>query len=140
MKKYYALASVVSLIALPLAACGSSDNSSTSSAATSASSSSTSSGGGTASTVDISTAPEGLAFEQKTVDAKAGDVTIDFDNPQPVPHDVCLEGPDGDIGCTDQISESKSSLTENLQPGDYTFYCSVPGHRDAGMEGTLTVK
>ena len=33
-----------------------------------------------------------------------------------------------------------STVSENLKPGTYTFYCSVDGHEAAGMKGTLTVK
>src|SRR6476619_1979287 len=89
MKKVPTLLSVVSLLALPLAACGSSSDSSTSStaAATGGSSTSSTSSGGTASTVDISAAPDNsLAFEQKAVSAKAGDVTVDFNNPAQISH------------------------------------------------------
>src|SRR6266540_3944415 len=55
-------------------------------------------------------------------------------------HDVCLEGSSGEIGCSDMIAQGAASLSEDLKPGKYTFYCSVDGHRAAGMEGTLTVK
>jgi plastocyanin len=99
-------------------------------------------GGGGASTVDIST-PSGtdLAFDQSDVSAKSGTVTIDFDNKQAVPHDVTVEDSSGEeLGATDLISSSTTTTTVDLQPGSYTFFCSVPGHREAGMEGTLTVK
>ena len=97
---------------------------------------------GAETTVKLAADPSGqLAFEQKSLSAKAGSVTIDFDNSSPVGHDVCVESPAGDeVGCSDIITGSSTSLTEDLQAGKYTFYCSVPGHREAGMEGPLTVK
>jgi len=68
-------------------------------------------------------------------------VTIDFTNPQALPHDVKIESSSGEeIGGTETVAEGSDSATVNLKPGTYTFFCSVPGHREAGMEGTLVVK
>jgi uncharacterized cupredoxin-like copper-binding protein len=44
------------------------------------------------------------------------------------------------VGATRTFRGGSKILTLNLKPGTYKFYCSVPGHRTAGMEGTLTVK
>jgi plastocyanin len=135
---------VAALAVVGLAACGgSSDNNETTAASTPAST--TPAGGGAAgggSTVDIST-PSGsdLAFDQKSVNAKAGNVTIDFDNKQPLQHDVAVADSSGKVlGQTDLVSSGTANATVDLQPGTYTFYCTVPGHREAGMQGTLTVK
>jgi plastocyanin len=97
---------------------------------------------GSASAVDIEANPEGnLEFEEKSATAKAGNVTINFTNSSPVPHDVKIESENGEeLGGTEVISEGNESAKVNLKPGTYTFFCSVPGHRQAGMEGTLTVK
>lgn len=82
-----------------------------------------------------------LAYTTKSATAKAGKTTVEFNNPQPLPHDVSIEDSSGKtIGKTEVISESSATATVDLKPGKYTFYCSVPGHRQAGMEGTLTVK
>ena len=102
-------------------------------------------GGGSAagSTLAIEADPGGgLSFTADSASTKAGNVTIDFKNPQPIEHDVDVEGSGGEeVGGTEVISDSSTSVTlQNLKPGEYTFYCSVPGHREAGMEGTLTVK
>jgi plastocyanin len=98
-----------------------------------------SSGGG--STVSITAAEDGsFAYEESSAEAEAGTVTIEFDNPASLGHDVRIEGDDGDLGGTDVISGDTTSAEVELEAGDYTFYCSVPGHRDGGMEGDLTVE
>ena len=136
---------IAALSVVGLAACGSSSNNSTTAASTPASTSTAPAAGGAkggGSTVNIST-PSGsdLAFDQKSVSAKAGNVTIDFNNAQPLQHDVAVADSSGKVlGQTDLVSSSTATTSVNLTPGTYTFYCTVPGHREAGMEGTLTVK
>lgn len=151
MKKV-AVALLFVLAALALAACGGSDSSSSESTPAETTSESGSEAGagaeaeggtaeGAAATVDFETAASGLAYTAKTAEAEAGEVTIDFTNPQAVPHDVAIEDSSGEvIAQTETIAEGSESATANLKPGTYTFFCTVPGHREAGMEGTLTVK
>jgi uncharacterized cupredoxin-like copper-binding protein/mono/diheme cytochrome c family protein len=89
-------------------------------------------------TVQIPTDPDGqLAYQFKNAEAKAGKVTIESQNDSSVPHDIALKGgPKGEV-----VQGGKTStLTANLKPGKQTFYCSVPGHEQAGMKGTLTIK
>lgn len=82
-----------------------------------------------------------LAFTTDSTTSKAGKVTVEFNNESPVPHDVAIEDSSGEtIGQTETIAEGSDSTTVTLKPGEYKFYCTVPGHRQAGMEGTLTVK
>ena len=133
---------VVVLAALGLAACGGGNDNETTAASTPASTAPAGGGAGGGSTVDISTPSGGtLAFEQKDVTAKAGELTLDFDNKQALQHDVKIEDSSGkELGGTDLVSSGTATATVDLQPGTYTFFCSVPGHREAGMEGTLTVK
>ena len=45
-----------------------------------------------------------------------------------------------DLGASSFITKGNTSVTVNLKPGTYTFFCQAPGHRAAGMVGTLTVK
>jgi len=97
---------------------------------------------GGSSTVTFTADPGGdLAFEEDSTTAEAGDVILELTNESQVPHDVRIEGPDGDdLGGTDEITGGEASSNVQLEPGEYTFYCSVPGHREAGMEGTLTAE
>ena len=81
-----------------------------------------------------------LAFDTDKLDAKSGPVTIAMSNPAQLEHDVSLEGPGVDKEGKTVGKGGTSTVSADLKPGKYTFYCSVPGHRDGGMEGTLTVK
>lgn len=98
-------------------------------------------GGGSAA-LEFEADPGGaLAFTSDTATAKAGKVTVDFKNESGVPHDVAIESEGGEtVGQTEIIPEGSDSTTVTLKPGTYHYYCTVPGHRQAGMEGTLTVK
>jgi plastocyanin len=100
--------------------------------------------GGTAdaATLDFEADPSGaLAYTTDEATAKAGEVTVNFTNSSPVPHDVEIEDSSGEVVAeTEVLSEGSDSTTADLKPGKYTFFCSVPGHRQGGMEGTLTVK
>jgi plastocyanin len=76
-----------------------------------------------------------LKFEPETLDAPAGTVTIVYTNPSAVPHNVALENEQGEVVTDGGTSE----VTAELQPGTYQYFCSVPGHREAGMSGNLNV-
>jgi plastocyanin len=151
MKKLAALL-VLALASVALVACGGSSDSNSStesggeaSGGGAATESTEKTGGGESgggSTVDFEADPGGeLAYTTTEASAKAGKVTIDFNNPQGLTHDVAIEDEKGEtVGQTDLIASEETSTTVNLKPGTYTYYCTVPGHREAGMEGTLTVK
>jgi uncharacterized cupredoxin-like copper-binding protein len=151
MGKLLTLMAMLSATALVAAGCGGgNDNSSgssgnnsnatdTSSSTTTTTSSSAASGGGAASKVALATDPSGaLKFDKTQLSAKAGKVTIDLTNSSQTPHAVAVEGNGVDKdGKT--ITGGSTSLTVDLKPGKYEFYCPVPGHKQAGMKGTLTV-
>lgn len=92
--------------------------------------------------VQVSADPTGeLAFEQDSLRAEAGEVTFEFTNDATLGHDFRVEDADGeDVGGTEVISENQEPVTLDLEPGEYSFYCSVPGHREGGMEGPLAVE
>lgn len=93
------------------------------------------------STLQVAADPSGqLAYRQKSLSAKAGRVDIQFDNRSSTPHDVTIEQDGRRIGATKEITSSKTSAAVQVRPGRYTFYCSVDSHRQAGMQGTLTVR
>jgi plastocyanin len=82
-----------------------------------------------------------LAFDTTKLEAKkAGKVTIDFKNPSSIAHNVAIEKEGKVIAESETLAEGETSASAELEPGTYTFLCTVPGHAEAGMEGTLTVK
>jgi len=141
------LAALVAAFALAAAGCGGDDNSDNGSSGSSKQSSGASgggsggasAGGGGASMISLSAPASGaLKFDKSSINAKAGKVTINFDNPSQVPHAVEVEG-NGVEEETKTVTNGKASVTVDLKKGKYEFYCPVDGHRQAGMEGTLTV-
>jgi plastocyanin len=93
-----------------------------------------------AGTLEIDADPTGqLRFLASSATAKPGKVTIKMQNKSSVPHDIAIKGAVNQVGPI-VSGGGVSSVTATLAPGTYEFYCSVPGHEQAGMKGTLTVK
>ena len=81
--------------------------------------------------------PDGaFSFDQTELTAAAGEVTIELVNESGIPHNVEIEGD----GVSDTITEGSTELMASLEAGEYVFFCNIPGHREGGMEGTLTVE
>ena len=146
------LVALLAVVALVAAGCGGDDDDNNSSSgaqgnttdntqsSTSSSTTSSASGGGAASTVKLTADPGGaLKFNTKQLNAKAGKVTVVMDNPSSTPHAVEIEG-NGVEKETKTLTQGTAKVTVDLKPGKYEFYCPVDGHRQAGMEGTLTVQ
>ncbi|HEY6759518.1 MAG TPA: c-type cytochrome [Baekduia sp.] len=99
-------------------------------------------GGGTATekagVIAIPADPNGqLAFVDAKATGTAGPVTIAMPNRSGVQHDIAIDG----LGKGPIVAKGVSSFKATLEAGKtYTYYCTVPGHRQAGMQGTLTVK
>jgi plastocyanin len=144
--------SIVPLLALAgilaLAGCGSSSSTSSSASTPAATTpattttQSTTTSSAPSGALSLAANPEGqLKYSTTSLAAKAGTVSIDFTNMSPLGHNVTVESSSGSVvGATPTFSGGSKTLKLSLKPGTYKFYCSVPGHRMAGMEGTLTVK
>lgn len=155
-------AAALAVGALALAGCGgsssttSSSSSTPTSAATTATSATTSStpttsstatgaaGGGASASQNLTLAAnaEGqLKFDKTSLTAKAGTVTVAFTNMAPLSHNVTIENSSGQtLAATPSFQGGSKTLKLTLKAGTYKFSCSIPGHRAAGMEGTLTVQ
>jgi plastocyanin len=138
-----------------LAGCGSSSSSTTtgttattgttSAPATTSSSAATSTPApapsGSGQTLSLAANPHGeLKFATSSLTAKAGSVSIAFTNAAPLEHNLTIASSSGAVvGATPTFQGGSKTLMVSLKPGTYKYYCTVPGHRAAGMEGTLTV-
>jgi uncharacterized cupredoxin-like copper-binding protein len=138
------LAVVVPLAAgVLVAGCGGSDNSSstaTSAVKSTAQKAKSNNAAGNSSTLSLSADPSGaLKFNKKVLSTKSGAVTINMKNPSSVPHGIAVEGNGVDKDGQPVTSGGTSTVSVTLKPGKYTFYCPVDSHKQAGMQGTLTV-
>ena len=129
------LATFAAVLVLALAGCGGDDEPSSSEDG-----SSSTPAAGSGETLQLAAPEDGsLKFDKTQLDAKTGTVTIDFDNPSSTPHAVEIEG-NGVDEASDTVTGDKTSVTADLQPGEYKFFCPVGDHAAEGMEGRLTVK
>ena len=148
ISKSFVLIAVVLTIPLTLAACGGDDDDDTTAASDTTTTEDTTTedttsaeatgGGGGGETVDISEVE--FAIDPKEVTTKPGAVTFAIANDGSVPHNLEVEG-----NGIEEVSKTieggqKTDLTVNLEPGEYEMYCAIPGHREQGMEGTVTVQ
>ena len=80
---------------------------------------------------------EDIAFSPKDVSAKAGEITITFQNTGSIEHSLIIEG----LGVKlEKVQPGESaSTTVQAAAGTYEMLCDVPGHKEAGMVGTLTI-
>jgi plastocyanin len=91
-------------------------------------------------TLQLAANPTELKFDKTGLTSKSGKVTIEFENPSAIPHNLTIEKEGEEIAGTKTFPEGEESVSAELAPGTYTFLCTVPGHAEAGMEGTLVVK
>jgi plastocyanin len=90
---------------------------------------------------DLAADPSGsTAFDKTEGTVKAGAVTIHLVNESPLGHNVAVAQGDKELGRSKTITRAETDLKVDLKPGEYDFYCTVTGHRAAGMEGKLTVR
>jgi plastocyanin len=119
-------------LSLAVAACGGDDDDEADEPAAEETTGDTTGGGG-GTTLELAADPGGaLAFDQTELTAPAGEVTIHLTNDAQIPHNVEVEG-NGVEEVSDTITGSDTSLTLTLEPGEYEFYCAIPGHREGGM-------
>jgi plastocyanin len=149
----FTLIALLGALAIPVAGCGGDDNNdnggggssggggSNASTTENAGGGATSGGGGGGQTLKIAADPSGaLKFDKSSLSAKSGKVTIVMDNPSSLPHAVEIEGMGVEAEGKTVEKGGVSKASAELKPGKYEFYCPVDGHKQAGMEGTLTVK
>lgn len=96
-----------------------------------------SSGSSKGTTLNLQADPSGaLKYDPTSLKADAGKITINFKNESAVPHDVEVEG----LGTSEEITKSSTTLViKDAKAGTYKFFCTVPGHEQAGMVGELQV-
>jgi plastocyanin len=95
----------------------------------------------TSRTLALAADPTGaLRFDKTRAAVLAGRVTVKLTNDSTVAHNVTIAQGSKTLGATKTIAKSTDTFQLQLKPGDYVFFCSVPGHRQSGMQGTLTVQ
>jgi uncharacterized cupredoxin-like copper-binding protein len=142
-RRFAALFVIAAAIAVPVAGCGGGDDDNSTSADTGGATPATTTGGaggGAGQTVDMTAAD--FKFDPSDTTVKSGNVTFNLKNQGQAPHSLEIEDVNGqDQEIEGDVAPGQSgTLTVNLPPGKYEFYCPVANHKDMGMEGDITVK
>jgi plastocyanin len=93
----------------------------------------------TPSVVKVSAPASGLKYNTKVLHAHPGKIKLVFTNHATLKHNVRIESGETELGGTKTIGKRQTIAFLSLKKGTYNFYCSVPGHEDAGMKGKLIV-
>jgi uncharacterized cupredoxin-like copper-binding protein len=142
-RRFAALFVIAAAIAVPVAGCGGGDDDNSTSADTGGATPATTTGGaggGAGQTVDMTAAD--FKFDPSDTTVKSGNVTFNLKNQGQAPHSLEIEDVNGqDQEIEGDVAPGQSgTLTVNLPPGKYEFYCPVANHKEMGMEGDITVK
>jgi len=141
LKKLLIALATIAFAAFALTACGGDDEetgATTAAEATTESEAPAGEGG----TIAVEAVEDGsFAFTETELSTSAGANTVEFDNPSSTPHNVYIEDDGGNVLAeTETVTGDSTSASADLEAGTYTYFCDIPGHRDGGMEGTLTVE
>jgi uncharacterized cupredoxin-like copper-binding protein len=142
-RRFAALFVIAVAVAVPIAGCGGGDDNNDNTSADTGGATEASTGAaatGSSKTVDLTAVD--YKFNPSDVSLNQGDVTFKLTNDGQQPHSLEIEdvnGQDQEIEGDVQPGDS-NTLTVNLPAGKYEFYCPVPGHKELGMEGEITVK
>jgi uncharacterized cupredoxin-like copper-binding protein len=142
-RRFAALFVIAGAIAVPVAGCGGGGDDNSTSADTGGATQASTTGGGAAGggqTVDMTAVD--FKFDPSDPSVKSGNVTFNLKNDGQQPHSLEIEDVNGqDQELEGDVSPGQSgTLSVNLPPGKYEFYCPVDSHKEMGMEGEITVK
>jgi plastocyanin len=147
--RYLMLAALIAVFSLALAGCGddSQDNTTDDNPALSEAEDTAEQAGdeasGSGEAIALAAAPDGqLKYDKDSLEGKAGNISIKFTNDSTTPHNVTVEdSSDKELGASEDITQSEDTLDlADVKAGSYVYYCSIAGHEEAGMKGTLEVK
>jgi uncharacterized cupredoxin-like copper-binding protein len=127
-------AAALAALTIGLAACGGGSSSSNNSTPAG----SGASGGGNGTPVNVTLKDFSITLAGGTT-LDPGTYTFNVTNEGPSSHNLTIDGPDVEDEATPTFPSGTQQLTVTLKDGTYEFYCSVPGHKQAGMDVEVKV-
>jgi uncharacterized cupredoxin-like copper-binding protein len=88
---------------------------------------------------ELQVVAEDIRFSATEFSSLPGAVRLTYRNAGSIEHSLKIEGVDG-FRLVVPTKGAEDDATVDLEAGTYTLFCDIPGHRDAGMEATLTVR